>query len=667
MEPLNIEVPPLTRRRFVRCLAAGSCAALLDWPALSEPKVRPVATLYRWFPRFRAPRELWAVPFAADPEEGMILESAAGLAARRVLEGDWDTLIYEDVANDGYQRWFAAYCSENQPRVIKLTLDQAVTRLRSSGIVRGYHLFHLDRSARPLHSAGPMNESANVATSLAGAHGALVASEGFAGRLDKLGLAVVLDLRDRTESWCLDQSTFSRGVLGTADPKTRHARSMMIALNAFVCSGRGPVYEAALQRCQPDAPVLGWGCEAEDRLTMPSSRWGLFQTATNWCHNLPVFASDAAGERALPRLAAHSHRPAWSNLDWGDGFHHVNFTLTDGDNVQWIMGNFTGGHEAPSYYGHPGRGRMPFTWGLPITSLGQLSPRTLIEILGRATPNDDFVAYNGGGYFYPDLYGHARGDVQALALHAERLRGYMELTGVRLLAFNFQDWDGPAAHAACEQFAKVLPGLLGILAFQYYPYSAGDGAIAWVKGAEGDEVPIVSCRLTLWAQTGRPRDTTPAAAAAWLNRLPRAGGQVGADCFSWVLVHAWSRFRRVQPGAPLDAEAKDVPQEGETPGAVRGYEPALWTAERLDRWVRPVTAEELMRRVRLRLRPQATLTRWLAEAEAATDPAPRSAEAIRDLAEARALLPLTGSDQAAARRCFEFLKRAVPGTGPARI
>lgn len=644
----------------------ASGAALLDWPAQAQTGDRAAVSRHRWFPQFPRPRELWVVPFVGDPEEGMILESAAGLLARQALEGVGEVLLYEDLANDGYQRWFAAYCREHQPKVTRLTLDEVVTRLQRAGIVRGYVLYRNERSPRPLHAAGPLDESANVATSLVVAHRALTVSERFADRLRALGLALVLDVRDRTEAWCLDQTAFSRRALGTADPKTRHARSLMIALNAFVCSGRGAVYEAALARCELDAPVLGWGCEAEDRLTTPSSRWGLFQTATNWCHNLPVFASDAVGERAVAGAGRPSPPLAWSALDWGAGFHHVNFTLTDGDNVQWIMGNFVGGHEGPSYYGHANRGQIPFTWGLPIASLGQLSPRTLVEILNRATPNDDFVHFNGGGYFYPDLYGQARGDTRALALHAQRLRGYLDLTGIRLLAFNFQDWDGAAARAACEQFAMALPGLLGILAFQYYPYSAGEGAISWVKGVGGDEVPVVSCRLTLWAQTGRPRDTTPAAAAAWLNRLPVAGEQAADDCFSWVLVHAWSRFRRVTGEAPLDAEEQGVPQDRDTPGTARGYEPALWAVERLHRTVRPVTARELMLRVRLRLRPQTTLTRWLTEVEAAGRSAPLPAEASRNLSDARSLLPFTRTDPAAARRCFELLKCAARGvTAPA--
>ena len=232
----------------------------------------------------------------------------------------------------------------------------------------------------------------------------------------------------------------------------------------------------------------------------------------------------------------------------------------------------------------------------------------------------------------------------------------MELTGIRILAFNFQKWDSPAAMSACEVFASRLPGLLGILAFQYYPYPAGEGAIRWVKGADGDEVPVVSCRFCIWAQTGRPRETTPAAVAAWLNRMPVADPKASDECFSWVLTHAWSRFRSAPANSPLDAEENGIIQDKAIPGTVRGYDPMVWTAGRLGPQVKPVTVQELLLRIRLRLRPQTTLGRWLGEVEARlrAEPAPR--DAMARLSETRTLLTKVGRETMAAPRCLELLK-----------
>ena len=629
---------------------------MLDYPAWAAGTQRLASGLHRWFPLFPTPREIWVVQSSGDPHEGLVLESAIGLAALGLRQGHSKSLIYEEVRHDGYKKWFEEYCHANSPKLVHLTLDEVLGRLLEARLVQGHLLFRYEQSDRPLHTDGKLDVSANVATSLAAAYKAVTVSEPLAARMEKLGLKLLLDVRERSEEWCLSQHDFSRNLLGTADPKTRHARSLMIALNAFVCSGRGEVYDQALARCSEDSPVLGWGCEAEDKQTIPSSRKGLFQTATNWCLNLPVFSSDAVGKAVSAEQLRYPHPQHWSSLDWGDGLHHVNFTLSDGDNVQWMMSSFTSGGEAPSYYGHPKRGLIPFTWGLPVPSLCQLSPRTLTEILGKATRNDDFMQFSGGGYFYPDLYGKARGGTRALELHAKRLRAYMDLTGIRILAFNFQDWDGVEAHKACEIFASKLPGLLGIFAFQYYPYSAGKGAIHWVKGVQNDEVPIVSCRFTIWAQTGRPRDATPAAIASHLNALPKAGEAINDDAFSWVMIHAWSRFRRAPKTAPLDAEEKDVPQDRVIPDSARGYEPGIWAVERLDSQVKPVTAAELLIRIRLRLRPRATLTRWLEDLENNRRTKARLHKRRGDLAQIKTLLPRTSNDVTAARQCFELLK-----------
>ncbi len=555
----------------------------------------PLAAPYAWYPAIPVPKTILEVPFAGDVEEGMVLESAAGLAARAALAGRSRTLVWERTGNDGYERWYAGYCRDHRPERIAVPLDELVARLRDLRIVRGYALYRADTTTRPLHEAGPMDVSANVATSLAGKLAAIVVSERLEARFRALGLPCLFDARGLTEEKCLARygRVLSRRGMGLADPKTRNARSLMIALDMAVVSGQGAAYEQALARCEPDTPVLGWGCGTEDGITIPSSRWGLFQTATNWCHNLTVLASEAiAGSGLVSRRPPARRVPNPPS----DARHYVCLTITDGDNIQWLMGNFVGGTEGRYYYANPRRGAVPFTWGLPVPGLALLSPRTLGEVLETATRRDDFVMYSGGGYFYPDLYGAARPEARALELHAERLRGYCDRTGIRILAFNFQDWDSEAAQHACRVFAQHIPGLLGILAFQYYPYSAGEGRILWVDGPNGDRVPVVSCRYTVWAETGRPRDSTPAAIAAELNQLPVEEG----GTFSWVLVHAWSYFRHSPGSNDPKAEEPGPSPDVADPALQRGYDPALWTVERLAPHVVPVGAEELLLRIRAR-------------------------------------------------------------------
>ncbi len=77
--------------------------------------------------------------------------------------------------------------------------------------------------------------------------------------------------------------------------------------------------------------------------------------------------------------------------------------------------------------------------------------------------------------------------------------------------------------------------------------------------------------------------------------------------------------------------------------------------------VKLVTAQELLLRLRLRLRPPAILSRWLAEVEAVAGQGTPPGNSAAKLAEAHALLPQTSRDTTAARRCFELLKSIHAG------
>ena len=676
---------------------------------MSEP-------LYRYWPRVPRPRTLIRVPFVGNHEDGMVYETAAGLAAKAVRDGKGELLLCEDTDNSGYQRWYAQMKAVVKPRVEGPTnLWAAVSKLHKLGIVRGYVLYRYDSGPRGWHASGAIDESANVATSLAAVLGGIAVSERLQPSAEKLGLPLLLDARDRTEAWCLKtyeercarrgspdpaaprtdrspepfetfrssvsgrsetcpelsraeawclktyEDRFSREVVMTADPKSRVARSEGVALGAFVVSQPGPVYEAALARCKPDCPVLGWGCGGEDTQTLPSSQWGLFQTATNWCHNLPLLSTEEVG-KTIPQKSVSLParcRASLRDLKWEDDVHYVAFLMSDGDNVQWLMGNFAGGTEGHWYYESPARGKFPFGWTFPYANLAQLCPYTLVDLFARATPNDDFVPY-GNGYLYPDHFGAKRpktpGQPDPLTLHARRLGEYMRFGGLHTLAYNLQDWDGPQALTAYDTLAREIPTLDGVFTVQYYPYSGGEGRILWAK-ANGRSVPVISCRLCIWANTGRPRDSTPAGVAKWLNGMPRGGATWSDDNFSFVMPHAWSRFRDTKSDPSTTAEEKDVDQDKDAPDTARGLLPVQWTVERLDKEVKVVTPAQLALLVKLHLRTRETLAAYLADLRPRVQ-ATASKRAKDLLAQAGRLLPSLHDGDSSGKRCFELLREA---------
>jgi len=643
------------------------------------------ADLHRYWPRVPRPKTLLTVPFVGSHEEGMTFETAAGLAALAAIEGDNRVLLYEDVPSTGYQKWTRMMTDVVKPRV-EGPMDpwQAVARLRDRGIVKGYILFRYDTHDRPFHSLGEIDESANVATSLAGVLGGIAVSEGLEAKAQELGLPLLLDARDKTEQWCFDTyaERFTTRAVMTADPKSRVARSMGVAMRAFVVSRPGPLYEAALARCEPDSPVIGWGCGDEHANTMPSTEWGLFQTATNWCHNLPALATEEVGDESIPRKRATLPERcdrALGSLKWETGVHYAAFLMSDGDNVQWLMGNFAGGSEGHWYYESPARGQFPFGWTFPYfgwtfpyMDLAQVCPYTLTDLFDRATPNDDFALYSGG-YYYPDHFGAKRTGVggsgepphnASLRLHARRMGQYMRLGGLRVLAFNFDDWDSPEALAAYDVFAEEIPELDGILTVQYYPYSGGEGRILWATDGKRT-IPVVSCALTIWANTGRPRDATPAAIAKQLNDAPVGGPTWTNDHFTYVMAHAWSRFRDTHDDPSLTAEEANVDQDRDAPDTARGLLPVEWCVDRLGSNVRVVTPHELLLLARLHLRTKETLTEYLGSLRPRAN---RSSQARALLAQAERRLADVRDGDESGRECFELLQEAnrmtSPGGGP---
>src|SRR5207249_1929297 len=94
----------------------------------------------------------------------------------------------------------------------------------------------------------------------------------------------------------------------------------------------------------PQAVVYGWGDE-EYRWVSGISRVNASGGPADWCLNLSALQALPAGRLQRPR------RPV---LSPEDGARTIAFVMSDGDNLQWLCGNFVGN---PSYWGSPLRGQ----------------------------------------------------------------------------------------------------------------------------------------------------------------------------------------------------------------------------------------------------------------------------------------------------------------------
>jgi hypothetical protein len=563
----------------------------------------------RWWPVQARPAALVRTAHSrAFPEPQlayqMLVQSVAGLAAKAVNEGRGDEMVWVGTGNPDGEAWYAAVIARPAPAGPVVRGDygpwELVDRYAKRGIVKGYIVYRADRSAGNLNEhRSRMDLSVNVATSLAGILDGVIVEESLEADARAHGLERLLDARDKTQAWCFEtyRDRFNRRLLCTQDPLKPHVRDLAIAQRALTIYGPDAPLTEAMAWLEPLTPVLGWNGGDEFETTKLSSVHGQLQTATDWCMNLPVLM--AGSEQGTPRRV-RSFDPR--TIDWNDRRSGVCFVGSDGDNVQWITGNF---FSSSSYWSSPDRGKIPFGWSFCAAQLAQLCPPALDRAAATQKSNDRLIEW-GGGYYYPDLFAKDRPDRWALlARHARRTWSLMQQTGTRIIGFNVARHDSPDALKAYEVFAGETDALLAILVFQYAPYEAGAGKVYWVKDRRGAEVPVITARYSIWADAnGRPRAGTPAKVAREIRDTLAATAPADLPRYDWAIAHAWSYFRPA-PGTDEQAE-NPPPRQPPPPDGIRGYMPVTWCAQRLPPDMRPIDPEEMAWRLRMRHNPEQT-------------------------------------------------------------
>jgi hypothetical protein len=577
-------------------------AVLISIPARagqSEDRWWPVQTLPEAVVRTANQQEFPAPRVALQ----MMVQSVAGLAAKAVNEGRGDEMVWVNNGNadleDWYARLLATHPNLKQPGTFGPW--ELVDRYAKRGVIKGYILYRLDRSRGESNADRPgIDCSVNVATSLAGLLGGIIVDEGLEKEAQTHGLKLLLDAREKTQSWCFQtyRDQFNRRMLCTQDPRKPHVRDLAIAQKAFTVFGHNEPTPSAMAWLEPLSPILGWNGGDEFVSTDLSSRYGHIQTATDWCMNLPVLM--AGTEKLEPRMAKNFN-PA--SIVWSDQRSGVSFVETDGDNVQWLQSNFFRGN--PSYWSNPDRGKIPFGWSCCFAHLTQLCPQAIDYALATRSSHDSFIEW-GGGYYYPDHFGLNRPDRwDLLARQARRTWALMKKTNTRIIGFNFAKHDSPDARQAYEIIASQTDGLLGIFVFQYSPYEGGAGQTYWVKDRNGLEVPVITARYSIWEHANsRPRAGTPAKIAREIGETVEKTTLEQMPRYDWVIAHAWSYFKKA-PGA--DENAENLPQRNAAAeGGVRGYTPVTWCAERLPASIRVISPDELVWRIRMKHDPAQT-------------------------------------------------------------
>jgi|SRR5579875_51813 hypothetical protein len=302
-------------------------------------------------------------------------------------------------------------------------------------------------------------DSVNIAMMMAGQQDGIVVTPDQATQLQQgpHNLPVLADLRtyhwkNRLEAyhWAfrnLRQHASPRIIAGLNPAMTGSLQSFLVATRAFVywldARKSFPDFTQGLlsERClmkrifksyAHGAVHLGWFISEPFGVRL-TSQAGLPVLASDLFNNLEVMLSIPGTQNRQPPSLASAEitvsppkpNTTLSNEQGNEPKTYVSFTMSDGDNIQYMQNRML------QLWRDPARGTIPLGWTIsPL--LMQAAPAIAAYYLRTASANDEFlVGPSGGGYMYPSRW--PKELLPAFLTHTGRLMREMNLTLLEVL------------------------------------------------------------------------------------------------------------------------------------------------------------------------------------------------------------------------------------------
>ncbi|WP_300698086.1 GxGYxYP domain-containing protein [Bacteroides sp.] len=535
---------------------------------------------YGW-PVQRAPEKIIICERKGTLAEIMLLESLSGLAAKAVNEGKFNEMVWMDINNDSYKSLYESSLKAlNISDVKKMDLWSLVDYLRKKKIINGYVLYKLEEKYDQ-HNIS--DYSSNVATVYASLLSGILIDESLRTKAQQHQLKELKDVRKETLEECFNKNSkkLNNNSALSIHPAVTNMRDYAIAHKLMLYSDRKALIEKVLEWVKPMSPILGWGCGDEYDFTSLISEWGHYNTASDWCFNLP-FISSTFGKVELKKAKEISLK----DIDLCDKSSFHSFVMSDGDNMQWTIGNFT---RNKCYVGNEKMNKTGVSWTLCPINLSVISPFTWNELVDLQGDKNSYIEY-GGGYQYPDLFAIKRPNrSELLREFAQRINFHLNQIGIKIFGFICRDVMSKNSQEAFQIYAEELTGITGMLAVQYFPYELGEN-ILWYKNNKGIDIPVVTASYSLWDEVhkGRPYCGTPEYVASLINRDVISLESKKDNALSWTIVHAWSDFKRSSRITELPAV---------------GMNPIIATEKLLLNQIKTISINELLWRIRMKYHP----------------------------------------------------------------
>jgi hypothetical protein len=468
-----------------------------------------------YYPKSAISKHLFVIKSSdMSPAESTLVATLQGVTAQQdESQNDSATKngkpqIYIDREYGGYATWLKYLEEEGQ--VSHSYVDSPWELLnRYKNDINGYILFEDGDS------------SINVATSLAGIKNAIAVEASIESEVKSYGLTKLMDVRGKDEAWLKENywDEFSHDIIFEQKEdfsfQLRDYAAMSKAMMFY--DGNSDFRNEVVNSLNDDSVALGWGdaSSGEDKFINPSSKAGVFTLPADHASNISVLSG--IDQEQLDQKTDNI------NPDVDPNAHYVTFLMTDGDNIQWLLGDF---QSDTRWFGSPHRGSFNMGWGMS-PSLVDLAPSVMDWYYENAS-NDEFkdqfvVGPSAGGYMYPSMYPE-----QELEQHVEKLNYDMtraDLSLVQVLDFNsfnnIELWDKYTSQ----------PSIDGLFYLEYSRYSKYEGAINWSNGK-----PVISAREMLW---GGLDGTDEQSVIQDINNA--AKNPQSSSGYTVVMVHPWSK------------------------------------------------------------------------------------------------------------------------------
>ena len=532
-----------------------------------------------WWPEQPIPEGVVIAESGKTNGENALIASLSGLVAKAQKEGEVDELVWIESGAE-YVKWYSVLMNrigaEERGKFDVLAL---LDRYKDQNIIEGYILYsqETDGSWRE-----DIDLSLTIAASYAGVENAIIIDEALESAIKERGYSLILDAREisRNDYFKDLKDKKNRDLIVTMTPTQFNNIDFAIANNAMVSYGSDEVTDKIMQWLNPMSPVVGWNAGAEDLHTRMASQYGLFNTASDHANNLILLST---GAKSAEYEKVNTLDPKELDFDKEGNFH--SFVMSDGDNMQWTIGNFI---DNQNYWGNSTHGDFPMGFTSCPVNLSLMAPDVLDELCQTQPENTSVIEYGPGGYQYPDIFGIKRENREEIQRKfAQQINSNMQQTGATVLGFITIDLDSEDAIDAYKIYAEEIDNLTGMLGVQYFPYHGGAGKIIWVKNKEGLDIPVVTARYSLWK--GLNYDDRGGDVNKIANAINKdVEGESGV--MDWTVVHAWSNF-------------EDPSNSSET---ASGLNPVKWTIDEMDDEINIVSPEELLWRIRMNYNPEQT-------------------------------------------------------------